>query len=143
MALPVKLSDIKMEILPEYKGGYEARLMLPGEIPGASVYCHHIPKQYDLSFEGQRKFIRIFFLCEGNAVFSAENESFYYAHKAVFVARPESRVSIHTAEESVLLEIQWELNEQDLADLDASKEHFPFSEALQLSFYIRRKSSEL
>ena len=46
MALPVKLSDIKMEILPEYKGGYEARLMLPGEIPGASVFCHHIPKQY-------------------------------------------------------------------------------------------------
>ena len=137
MALPVKLSDIKMEILPEYKGGYEARLMLPGEIPGASVYCHHIPKQYDLSFEGQRKFIRIFFLCEGNAVFSAENESFYYAHKAVFVARPESRVSIHTAEESVLLEIQWELNEQDLADLDASKEHFPFSEAYRDALQYR------
>ena len=103
MALPVKLSDIKMEILPEYKGGYEAHLMLPGEIPGASVFCHHTPKQYDLCFEGQRKFIRIFFLCEGKAVFSAENESFCYTEKAVFVARPESNVSVHTAVESVLL----------------------------------------
>ena len=50
MALAVKLSDIKMEVLPEHKGGYEARLMLPGEIPGASVFCHHIPKEYALCF---------------------------------------------------------------------------------------------
>ena len=137
MALPVKLSDIKMEVLPERRGGYEARLMLPGEIPGASVFCHYLPADYDLQVERQRKFIRIFFLCGGAAAFTAENESFEYSEKAVFVAKPESEVKIHAAEESVLLEIQWELNEQDLADLDASKEHFPFSEAYKDALQYR------
>ena len=137
MALPVKLSDIKMEVLPERRGGYEARLMLPGEIPGASVFCHYLPADYDLQVERQRKFIRIFFLCGGAAAFTAEHESFEYSEKAVFVAKPASEVKIHAAEESVLLEIQWELNEQDLADLDASKEHFPFSEAYKDALQYR------
>ena len=129
MALPVKLSDIRMEVLPEYHGGYEVRKMLPGEIPGAAVYCHHLPGEHKICFEGQREFIRIFFLCDGDVNFSAENESFHYAEKAVFVAKPESGICIHSARESVLLEIRWDMNEQDLADLDASEVHFPISEA--------------
>ena len=137
MSLPVKLSDIKMEVLPEYHGGYDVQVMLPGEIPGATVYCHHFPKEYDICFEGQRDFIRIFFLCDGDTVFEAENESFHYAEKAVFVAKPESRVRIHTEKESVVLEIRWELNEQDLADLDAGETHFPISEAYRDALQYR------
>ena len=137
MSLPVKLSDIKMEVLPEYHGGYDVQVMLPGEIPGATVYCHHFPKEYDICFEGQRDFIRIFVLCDGDAVFEAENESFHYAEKAVFVAKPESRVRIHTEKESVVLEIRWELNEQDLADLDAGETHFPISEAYRDALQYR------
>ena len=137
MSLPVKLSDIKMEVLPEYHGGYDVQVMLPGEIPGATVYCHHFPKEYDICFEGQRDFIRILFLCDGDAVFEAENESFHYAEKAVFVAKPESRVRIHTEKESVVLEIRWELNEQDLADLDAGETHFPISEAYRDALQYR------
>ena len=137
MALPVKLSDIKMEVLPEYQSGYDCKAMLPGEIPGATVFCHHVPKDYELCLEGQRDFIRIFFLCDGEAGFTAEKESFRYAEKAVFTAKPESDVQIYAYGESVLLEVQWEMNAQDLADLDASETHFPISEAYRDALQYR------
>ncbi len=137
MALPVKLSDIKMEVLPKHEGGYDVRAMLPGEIPGALVLCHHLPQGHILSFEGQREFIRIFFLCEGSLSFSAESKTFRYAEKAIFVAKPESGIQISAAEDSVLLEIRWELNEQDLADLDASPTQFPISEAYRDALQYR------
>ena len=137
MALPVKLSDIKMEVLPAYEGGYDVRKMLPGEIPGATVLCHHFPKDYEVCFEGQSGFIRIFFLCEGDALFDTEGESFRYAEKAVFVAKPQSAVQIHAFEASVLLEIRWEMNAQDLADLESSETHFPISEAYRDALQYR------
>ena len=122
----VKLSDIKFETLPE-GGYYQERAMLSGEIPGAAVYHYSLPAGEKLCFEGQNGFIRIFFLCGGAATFSAEGKDFTYSEKAVFTAKPESKIQISILEEASLLEIRWELNDEDLAEL-AGSDAFPFSE---------------
>ena len=123
----VKLSDIKYETLPEEGGYYQEKALLPGEIPGASVFHYSLPAGETLYFDGQSAFIRIFFLCSGAAAFEAEGKCWTYAERAVFTAKPESQIRIRVQADASLLEIRWELNAEDLAELAAS-DAFPFSE---------------
>lgn len=129
MALPVKLSDIKMVTLPEQTSFRSSQELLPGEIPGAGVVHHSLPAGSFLAYAGQTECIRIFFLCSGAARFSAAGKSFFYSEKAMFTAKPESDVQIEAETDAVLLEIRWAMNESDLADLAASTAEFPLSEA--------------
>lgn len=128
-ALPVKLSDIKMEVLGQDTSVLSSHEMLPHEIAGAAVVDHTLPAGTVLQFAGQQDFIRIFFLCDGSVTFSAEGKEFAYAEKAMFVAKPESDVKITAEGSSNLLEIRWDMNEQDLEDLRRSPESFPLSRA--------------
>lgn len=129
MSLPVKLSDIKMETIDLDLKVRAEKQMLEGEVPGASVFNYTLPVGETLSFEGQRAYIRVFFLCEGALAFEAAGRKFSYEERAVFVAKPESAVQITAHADSSLLEIRWELNDSDRAQLDASKEAFPISQA--------------
>lgn len=131
--LPVKLSDIKMEVLSSDTGVSQRKstLLLPGEIPGASVWHHVLPAGEELSLPGQTEFIRILFLCDGSMTFSAEEKSFSYDKKAMFTARPQSDITLHASAASSFLEIQWVLDADDLAELDASAVEFPISEAYE------------
>lgn len=137
MALPVKLSDIKMEVLTADTTQKSAKLMLAGEIPGAAVYNCTLPAGESVSFPGQTECIRIFFLCSGAMTFSAEGKSFSYDRKAVFVAKPQSDVEIRSDADSSFLEIRWDMNEHDLEDLAASTQEFPISEAYEDAMQYR------
>lgn len=128
MPLPVKLSDVKMEVLERTRAAGSKEL-LPGEIPGASVFCHNLPAGGSLALPGQREWIRILFLCEGTVGFSAAGKQVLYTEKAMFAAKPESDVQVKAETDAVLLEIRWAMNENDLADLAASKEDFPLTQA--------------
>ena len=127
MALPVKLSDIKMETIRLSPDKKAEKAMLAGEIPGAAVLCHTLPQGETLVLEGQTDFIRILFLCDGAAVFSADGKQFSHAEKALFVAEPQSRVTVEAQKNSTLLEIRWDMNAQDLQELAAGKTAFPIS----------------
>ncbi len=131
MALPVKRSDIKMETLPVGMTGKHEMLMLEGEIFGAAIYHLALPEGERLSFEGQSAFIRIFFLCRGAVTFRAEGKAFFYDRKAVFAALPQSAVQIQAQADSSILEICWDMEESDLADLAAGADHFPLTEAYE------------
>lgn len=129
MSLPIQFSDIKMEVLPAQVDGPAAKELLLGEIPGASVIHHTLSAGTQLRFDGQYECIRIFFLCDGAARFSAAGKTFAYAEKAMFTAKPESSITIEAETLAVLLEIRWALNANDLADLAASTQEFPLSQA--------------
>lgn len=129
MPLPVTLSDIKMETLNINLSERTETLMLPGEIPGASVRHHTLPAGETLHLAGQTEFIRIFFLCDGAMTFSSDGKSFSYRERAVFAARPQSDITLSSDAPSSFLEIRWEMNESDLAELAAGTAEFPLSEA--------------
>lgn len=134
MSLPVKLSDIRMETLaPDSIGISEKKEtpLLPGEIPGAAVYHHILPAGETVILTGQTDFIRIFFLCDGAMTFSAEGRSFFYDKKAMFTAKPQSKITLYADVSSSFLEIRWDMNESDLADLETSTADFPISEAYE------------
>lgn len=129
MALPVQLSDIKMETLSWDLNKNSEHLMLGGEIPGAAVYSHSLPGGEKKIFQGEKEFIRIFFLCQGSASFEADGKSFSYDEKAVFVALPQDQVTVEAKRDCGFLEIRWDMNESDLKDLEAIKDQFPISQA--------------
>ncbi len=131
MSLPVKLSDIKMETLTADSSKKTSKLMLPGEIPGAAVYHHTLPAGEDFEMAGQTEFIRILFLCDGSMTFSAAGKKVTYDRKAFFAPKPESAIHLHADTDSSLLEIRWDMNETDLADLSANTENFPLTGAYE------------
>lgn len=125
MALPVKLSDIKMEILAASDGLSAQKEMLSGEIPGARVINYTFVKEDTHAFAGQNEYIRIFFLCIGTATFIANGRKYPFNEKAVFVPRPQDDVSFAAGSNGSLLEIRWDLNENDIQDLDSISDMFP------------------
>lgn len=130
MAQPIKYSDIKAESIPVRTDQYERRQILAGEIPGASVLNYNFPGGTEECFEGGETFIRIFFLCSGSACFSTEGKSMFFDGKAVFTTLPDRAVTLKALSGISLLEIRWEMNELDLADLKESSA-FPFGMAYE------------
>lgn len=128
MATPLKLSDIRSETISLNTSLRASRNILPGAIPGATVYNHTIPAGETTEFPGTEKYISIFFLCYGSAAFSSADKHVSYSEKAVFVARPEDDVQVSAESNISFVQICWDLNEFDLADLKESRD-FPFSQA--------------
>ncbi len=135
MALPVKLSDIKMEEF-RYEAGKD-QVMLPGEIPGASVLAHSLSSGDTLFYPGQQQFIRIFFLCDGSLSFEANSSVSAYSERAYFAAKPQDDITIRSDSPSTLLEIRWQLNESDLADLAEGNIKFPLTGAYKDAMQYR------
>lgn len=130
MVQPVKLSDIKAEAISIQTDRYECKKILAGEIPGATVINYTFPEGEVKQFEGRETFIRIFFLCSGSACFSAAGKTITFDGKAVFTALPSQAVFLRALSGISLLEIRWEMNEQDLEDLKNSSS-FPFGMAYE------------
>ena len=137
MASAVKFSDIRSErVLLDTRICVE-KLMLPGEIKGASVISYTLPGGEKLSFEKPQKYMSIFFLLEGAVCFASEGKRFEYAEKAVFAALPDRDVSVEAKNDCAFIEIRWDMNEHDLADLEENQAQFPYTLAYKDTLQYR------
>ena len=99
--------------------------MLPGQIPGATVY-HHVMMSGDvMQFMADPGFIRILFLCQGEVTFALDGREWLYAEKAVFVPLPEQTVDVKVQQTAHMLEVRWELIEADREELSQRRDQFP------------------
>lgn len=130
MTQPVKISDIRAESISIQTDRSERRQMLAGEISGASVFNYTFPAGAEELFAGSESFISIFFLCSGSACFSSAGKDMSFDGKAVFTALYGQEVKLSALSGISLLEIRWELNEQDKEDLKESKA-FPYGMAYE------------
>lgn len=133
----IRLEDIRYFKLPEDATALSGKVLLENEIEGASVLHHTIPAGKALSLPAQENFIRILFLLRGNASFLAEEKSYAFNRRAVFTALPETPVTVRAEEKTELLEIRWELNAADKAELASKKDRFPFAEAYEDALQYR------
>ena len=102
-------------------------LMLENEIPGATVFYHAVGVNSKINFPPDSGYIRILFLCCGNAVFRCGDAEFTYDERSFFCAMPEARVDFETGCGAGLLEIRRKLDEKDLAELAINAGHFPIT----------------
>ena len=111
--------------------------MLAGAIPGATVY-HYVMLSGDVTqFVADESFIRILFLCEGEATFTLEGRSWHYAKKAVFVPLPRQNVDVQVQRTAHVLEIRWELTDADRAELAGKKAQFPVTQLYEDAMQYR------
>jgi hypothetical protein len=103
--------------------------LLPGAIPGATVYHHVLPGGDAVQFMADPSFLRILFLCEGAAAFSVSGRTWNFAHRAVFVPAPEQTADVKIVRTARLLEIRWALLPADRAELADKAGQFPIAQA--------------
>ena len=124
----MKAQDIQ-EVRLDLKGAsHNGEALLPGAIPGATVFLHVIPEGGALTLPADPAFISILFLCAGEAVFAAAGREWAYAEKAVFVPLPEQSAGVKAIQTAHVLEIRWELIDADRAELAGKIAGFPYTQ---------------
>ena len=75
----MKAENIVEEKLNLADTNRSSKLMLPGEIPGATVYHYVMLAGDTVQFVADPQFIRILFLCQGEVTFALGEQSWHYA----------------------------------------------------------------
>ncbi|MDR1626251.1 MAG: hypothetical protein LBT33_06885 [Spirochaetia bacterium] len=123
----MKFDDVAMMKLDRKVNTRISVPMLAGEIPGASVFNHTIPAGDGIHFPADAAFLRILFLCGGEAGFSSGGTAAAYNEKAVFVGSPKNAVDAAARRDSHLLEIQWLLGAADWKQIAGGGTAFPLT----------------
>lgn len=121
---PEQIVQVKLNLTHTQR---RSERMLPGEIPGATVYLHVLPAGDTLAFEADPTFIRILFLCQGEADFALGGQMWRYGEKAVFVPLPSQATQVTALNAAHVLEIRWALIEADRVELAQNAAQFPFT----------------
>lgn len=121
----MKKEDIMEEKLELDKEVRLSKLMLEDEIPGSAIY-HHVTLEGDsVTFMADGTYVRVLFLCEGEVEFIAEKESWLYSGKAFIALKPDQSVTVITKKNSELLEIRWNMNEEDKKEIEKGDTIYP------------------
>jgi hypothetical protein len=119
---PEDIAEVKLDLAHATRA---SERMLPGQIPGATVY-HHVMMSGDVvQFMADPGFLRILFLCQGEVVFVLGGKEWRYGQKAVFVPLPEQTVDVRVEQTAHVLEVRWELIEADRQELGEKTDQFP------------------
>ena len=133
----VRLEDIRYEITSDLAGQVHGQSMLDGEIPGASVTVFSLLSGESRHFKGDCGYIRVLFLCRGDAVFSGRGVEVSYSERAVYTDMPGEDISVISKNGCSLLEIKWQLIQSDITELNTKKDRFPFTQAYKDALQYR------
>ena len=135
--MSIKLEDIKYELLCEKSFSIEGQSMLPNEIPGARVLCFKTRKNDERIIKKEKNIINILFLLKGRIEVCSKNNKTIISNPSVYVDYPNIDYSIKTIYKSEFLLIKWELNNDDLRELELKKDLFPFTQAYKDALQYR------
>ena len=133
----MKTENIVEEKLNLADTNRSSKLMLPGEIPGATVYHYVMLAGDTVQFVADPQFIRILFLCQGEVTFALGGHSWHYSQKAVFVPLPEQTTEVRVSRTAHLLEIRWALIDADRAELAGKAAEFPVTQMYMAAMQYR------
>jgi len=106
-----------------------------GAIPGAIPYYHKLENGNIFGLDPGKSYFRILYLIEGKVTFETKTKSCTYNERVCYVPGLEEELTIKALSDAGILEIQWNMNENDLVKLQEYKTEFPlitiYSEAKQ------------
>lgn len=121
----MRREDIAEEILKLNQGVRSTKLMLEGEIPGATVYHHVMLAGDTVKFMAGETYVRILFLCSGAVRFKAGNDIWNYSEKAFMALKYDQSVEVHVQKDADMLEIRWEVGPADKTEMDGGETVYP------------------
>ena len=131
----MKKEDIMEETLEINHGNRSSKLMLEHEIPGAAVYHHVMMEGDSVTFRADGTYIRVLVLCSGSVDFVVDGEVWSYSEKSFIALKPEQSIKVLVKKHSNLLEIRWDMNTEDKAEIGSGCTVYPvtgrYEDALQ------------
>lgn len=121
----------------------ESRELCRGEINGARPVHHKITAGDEMTFAAGVGYYHILILITGSTVFSTDGRDYPFDGRTTFVSAPDRDLTVRAVSDTEILEIQWDEEEGDAADLLAYKTVFPVIVPYQDSIqYIDPNKSE-
>lgn len=124
MNLPVPRDSIRFAVVPDVDYRHSVSL-LDGEIPGLTVRHHTLPGGDMLKSPVRPALCRIFFLCGGALHCRCGNIDTEIAERMVYMPDPTLPACLTAVSKSTVLELQWQLNAEDEAELRTCDRFFP------------------
>ena len=113
----MQAKDIIDEVLVRSEGKSTSKRMLEGTIPGASVFHYAMIKGDKIAMKAEGTFVRILFLCSGDATFTIEGKDYNYAEKVCVAGNHIQDIDITANSEADLVEIRWQVVESDIEEI--------------------------
>ena len=109
--------------------------MQAGEIPGTTPYHVTVPAGESYTLAADPAHYHIFTLIEGNCTMTSGNVTTEFNERVTFVPAPEDAMVLTAATNTQLLEIQWDITEEDIklrADYGTAFPHIqPYATSIQ------------
>lgn len=135
--------EVKFEYVDTKKEGTHSLELCKGEINGARPVHHKIAEGDSVTFGANVGYYHILILLEGEAVFTTDGNEYNFSDRTTFVSDPQKDLFVKAVSETRILEIQWDEEEGDEADLKEYKTVFPVVVPYQDSIqYIDPNKSE-
>lgn len=137
------MSEVKIEYVDTAKAGSFSVELCRGEINGARPVHHKIAAGESLGFAAGAGYYHILILIDGSAVYTTDGEDYAFDGRTTFVPAPDKELTVFARTDVRILEIQWDEEEGDAADLVEYKTVFPVVVPYQDSIqYIDPNKSE-
>ena len=137
------MSEVKIEYVDVETKGTRSVELCRGEINGARPVHHKIDAGDSMEFSANVGYYHILILIEGTAVYETDGKEYRFDGRTTFVSAPDKSLTVKAETNTEILEIQWDVQEGDDADLIEYKTVFPvvvpYQESIQ---YIDPNKSE-
>ena len=135
--------EVRFEHVDTKKEGSFSVELCKGEINGARPVHHKIASGDSMSFGAGVGYYHILILLEGEAVYATDGKEYHFSERTTFVSDPKKDLSVSALKDTRILEIQWDEEDGDEADLKEYKTVFPVVVPYQDSIqYIDPNKSE-
>ena len=96
--------EIRSARLPEM-GERAAVCLMDQEIPGTKVNCHVLPEGECLRFAPDKAFVRILFLCSGQAEMESDGISNLFTERGLFIGKADKELVVRAKANAQVLEL--------------------------------------
>ena len=137
------MSEVKIEYVDTKAAGSSSVELCRGEINGARPVHHKIAAGESLLFAKSVGYYHILILIDGSATYTTDGKDYDFDGRTTFVSAPDKDLTVIAKTDVRILEIQWDEEEGDAADLKEYGTTFPvvvpYQESIQ---YIDPNKSE-
>lgn len=117
--------------------------LLNNEIPGSKVVYYTIEPGASRIFEADTGYYHILVLIKGDVDFETDKKTFNYNERVTIVPDPKKQMTAKANSSAVILEIRWDIAEEDTALLEEYKTEFPVVQPYATSIqYVDPNKSE-
>lgn len=136
------MRDVPVKKVDMARAETYSEIMLPGCIPGCTPYHHSVMPGESITLE-PGKFHRNLMLFDGEIEYETAGQKYEFHERAMFIPHPDEAVTLKGITHAHVLEMVWELRDEDVQLMEEYKTEYPFSQLYRTAWqYTDRNKSK-